>query len=437
MSRYAENQLIAHLLDEDSLDILIKQGLPDYLLPTEELRAVYDFSIDYYLNGGRLAPTEEVFDNHEISIGRTIGNLLDDLEVEWRKGAETSIDWVMQNLKSGYVSAQSQILMREAAQKNAEADDESRLEVFNAFVAEAVGLSLLLEDKRTRVDVRETIGDRLRAYEDRANGIGVDGLTMGLPELDTYTNMIQPGELAMLAAFAKVGKSYALDLIALREWQRGRVPAVFTLENFIDMTLDRLACIACGIDSTKWQTGECIDVEVDRVRDMVKQMEDTSHPFLLFSPEPGSRTPESMIRLAQISEADSIVIDQLSHIEYNGKQTHRPTQVAEIMNKLSTIIGTGHHPIPCLLAHQINREGKKSADKAGWHEMEHLAESSSAERYCSFVFSMYQSHDMYQIRQVLLQVLAARRAPIKWWDMAWRPELGYAGIRRERTPFEE
>jgi len=436
MSRYSEKQLIAHLLDEDSVEFLIKQGFRTELIPTPELQDVYEFAVDYFLSA-RIAPTEEVFDSHEVSAGRTIGNMLDDLELEWREGAETSIDWVSNSLKASYVTAQSQKLMREGAQHLAESDDEDRLTTFSDFISQGVQLVSLLQDRRRVVDVREGMRDRLDAYYRRAANEVMPGLTLGMPELDHYTNMVQDGELAMLAAFAKVGKSYAADIIALREWQTGRIPALFTLENSIDMTLDRLACIACGVDSTAWQRGECAEIDVERVKTTIEEMEGAEHPFFVFSPEPGTRTPEAMVRFAQVREADSIIIDQFSHVEYKGKQSHRPTQFAETISSLKDCLNMGYKPLPALLLHQINREGKKAADSRGYHEMTDLAESSAGERWCDFVFSMYQSHDMYAMSHVLFQVLAARRAPVKWWDMSFRPSIGFVKINEEIQPWSE
>lgn len=436
MSRYAEKQLIAHLLDEDSLDTLVKDGFKPHLIPTEELQPVYEFAVDYYLLG-RLAPTEEVFDAHEVSAGRSIGDLLDDLEMEWRQGAETSLDWVTKELKSTYANANAHIWMREGAQKLAESDTDTRQAVLEEIVSQGVQLASLLQDRRTKVDVRDVISSRLEAYEKRKLNEHVAGLTMGMPEIDEYTNMIQPGELAMLAAFAKAGKSYILDLIALNEWERGRVPALFTLENAIDMTLDRVACLSCHVDSTLWQRGQCDDMDIERVRAKIKEMESSDHPFLILSPEPGNRNPQSIVRMAQVSGADSLIIDQLSHIEYNGKQGHRPTQVMEIMNSLKGLISSGHSHIPTLIAHQIHREGKKAADKRGFYEMEDLAESSSAERWTDFVFSMYASRDMKVMNRYLLQVLATRRCPVKWWDMFWNVNQGVASIKGEKEVSDE
>ena len=83
------------------------------------------------------------------------------------------------------------------------------------------------------------------------------------------------------------------------------------------------------------------------------------------------------------------------------------------------------------MAHQIHRDGVKAARKNGYHWMEDLAEGSEVERTADWVFSLYQSHDARIVNQVLCQVLAARRADIKNWDMAWDVENAFLEVMSE------
>jgi hypothetical protein len=438
VSKTGEKQLICHLTDDDSLHLLVTEGLNLDIVPTPALRDVVAFALDYYMNsGGNLAPTNEVFEAHELSAGRTIANLLDDLEIPWRDGYEVSIEWILTDLVGTYVTSKSQTLMREGGTKLLEADTEDRLEVFSNFVTDATELVLSLQERRTKVEMTADIGERLLAYEDRvANKDLRRGLTMGLDEVDAVTSFVHPGELAMLAAFAKLGKSFALNRIALMAWHSGMPVALFTLENAIDMTLDRMACLAAAVDPARWQRGECIDVEVDRVRARLEEMEKSDCPLHILSPDPGQRTPHAMVRMAQILGAEAIIIDQLSHIEHPDPGRKRADIIeTEKLRSLRLLVSTGRHRMACLVAHQINREGKKAADKRGWHEMWDLAETAGAERETDLVCSMYQSNDMAQIKQVLFQILASRRTAIKWWDIKWQMEQANARVVGERRAY--
>jgi replicative DNA helicase len=420
------------------LATLIQEGLNLEILPTASLRGVVSFSLEYFMNsGGQLAPTIEVFDTHEMSAGRSFGNMLDDMEIPWRDGYEASLEWILTDLNAGYLTAKSQALMRDISAKMADADASDRLEVFSGFTTECTELILDLQERRTRVEMTEDIGTRLLAYDDRLENAGLRaGLTMGLDEVDAVTSFIHPGELAMLAAYAKLGKSFALDLIAWKAWKTGQRVVLFTLENSIDMTLDRLACIAAGIDPAKWQRGECIDIEMERVRDEISKMEKSDTPLHILSPDPGQRTPQAMVRMAQILDAEAIIIDQLSHIENPDPGRKRADIIeTEKLRSLRLLVSTGRHKMSALVAHQINREGKKAADKRGWHEMYDLAETSGAERETDLVCSMYQKNDDIQINRVLFQILASRRTPIKWWEVKWHMAQGSAWVEREKTPY--
>lgn len=440
MSRFGEKQLVCHLLDEDSLTFLITSGFNLALVPTPDIRGIINFSIEYYMGSGRqMAPTAEVFETHELSTGRTIANALDDMEISWREGYETSLEWVILDLKSTYITAKSQTLMKDAGQEMAEADAESRLGIFSKFVTQGTQLILDLSETRTKVDVVTHIEERMWAYEHRvANAHIKTGLTLGLEQVDEATSRLHKGELGLVAAFAKLGKSYALDRIALLAHKEGMPVALFTLENSIDMTLDRMACLATGVDPTRWQRGECADIEVQRVRDWISDMQKSGTPLHVLSPDPGQRTPQAMVRMAQILEVDALIVDQLSHIENPDPKSKRPDIIeTEKLRQLRLLSASGRAPMSCLVAHQINREGKKAADKrgeedGGWHEMYDLAETSGAERETDLVLSMYQSRAMSQSHWVLLQILAFRRGPIKWWDLVWRMEQGHAAIRGER-----
>jgi DnaB-like helicase C terminal domain len=438
VSKYSEAQLICHLTDEDSLAALVQEGLNLEIMPTASLRGVVAFALEYFMNsGGQLAPTVEVFDAHEVSPGISFGNQLDDMEIPWREGYEASLEWILTDLQAGYLTARSQALMREASAQLAEADAGDRLEVFSGYVTECTELILSLQERRTRVEMTADIGARLLAYDDRVENKDLrTGLTMGLDEVDAVTSFIHPGELAMLAAYAKLGKSFALDWIAIKAWQAGVRVVLYTLENSIDMTLDRMACLVSSVDPARWQRGECPDIEVQRVRDQIADIEKSDNVLHILSPDPGQRSPQALVRMAQILDAQAIVVDQLSHVEHPDPGRKRADIIeTEKLRSLRLLVSSGRHRMSALVAHQINREGKKAADKRGWHEMWDLAETSGAERETDLVCSMYQSNDMAQINQVRFQILASRRTPIKWWRIKWHMAQGSVWVENEETPY--
>src|SRR5690606_32069603 len=101
-------------------------------------------------------------------------------------------------------------------------------------------------------------------------------------------------------------------------------------------------------------------------------------PFWILQPEMGQRTIQHMVRRAE-TLGDAVIIDQLTFVEPNPgtERLSRTEQVGRILHMFKALI-SGR--MPGLLAHQINREGQKAAEKLGRLEMYHLAESAEVER---------------------------------------------------------
>src|SRR5207302_4181758 len=63
MSALAESTLIAHLSDRDSMAAIAAEYIPIEAIPTEALRPVYAFALEYFHGCGRtMAPSPGVLD---------------------------------------------------------------------------------------------------------------------------------------------------------------------------------------------------------------------------------------------------------------------------------------------------------------------------------------------------------------------------------------
>jgi hypothetical protein len=223
-----------------------------------------------------------------------------------------------------------------------------------------------------------------------------------------------------------------LDRIALKEWQAGRTVSLFTLENSLEMTRDRIACLATGVHPERFEMGVCDPQEEEAIREWIRDsMDHQDNKLWIVHPPLGERTIESMVTQAQIRQSDSIIIDQLSHVDPVDPKLSRPLQIREIMQTLKGMISTGHSRMSGVIAHQLTREGIKLAAKAGFLHMYDLAEGSDVEKTVDWAFSMYQSEDAKQVGQFLLQILASRRQPIKNWDVAWSVDTGIMEVLHE------
>lgn len=430
MSALGQQVLIQHLSDTESLDALIREGLIPEAVPDERLRATYLFALDYYHQSGRTkAPSPAVFFAEPL-----YGTAIEDHGIDIEHEPEESVEWAIDDLKGSWTLAESARFNREFATAMAGSDTPGRVQVLHSAASDLVRMSMVMERADAKVDAREAMEDRVRAYYQRAATRNTHrGMHFGLAPIDAYTYGIHDGEVAVLAAPPKTGKSYFLAWVALQEWRAGRRTTIFTLENSVEMTLDRIACLACSVESRDWQRGMCDDDSVQRVVAWLLELAASDVPLWVLQPDIGHRTVEQMVREAQVRETQSLIIDQLSWIEMPDPKKNKTERIGDSMHTLKALVATARHPMSVLLAHQINREGVEAARKTGHLEMNHLAESAEMERTPDWVFGLYQSVDEQTRGWIKFQTLASRREINRHFQLTWTVGSGNVYVNQEIT----
>lgn len=426
----AESSLLIALTDTDSLEALVAEGLPLDCIPTEEIRPVVSWAIDRFFESGRVhAPSRA-------ALVEVWGQVLEDASVKLPNENEEfdTIEWAIDHLKSQFIHFTFQQWQRDAGMSMASASPPERLEIVSTQLGGLFDTVQGLQPRHQTAEFADAYGQAIADYQGRVNtSLVTRGMTFGMPLVDQHTYGIHPGELAVLAAGPKTGKSYFLASVALKNAQQQRRVAFFTLENSVEMTVGRIICLALGIDSRKWQRGQCSDEEVERMLQFqYDELPKLKQNLFIISPDEGMRTPENIYRQAQVLGVDDLIVDQLTFVKHpNPKSKPRYEIVGDLMRSFKIQISTGRDQMPCLLAHQINREGIKAAEKTGHLEMYMLAEGSDVERTSDWVFGLYQSHLQREVGQATMQVLAARRENLTAWDLDWRASSGIINAMRE------
>ena len=289
------------------------------------------------------------------------------------------------------------------------------------------------ESKKDRVGIQEGVTELLADYEHLRNSPNeVTGMLVGLSEVDVLTHGIHPGELAILGGGAKSGKSFFLDRVALKEWERGRNVTLFTLEISIKTVYQRMACMAIGLNPRGLLEPDFFSPEeVSAMEDWVADVLRSDTPLTVVKPQHGKATIEKMVTEARQNESESLIIDQLTFVDHRDPNQKPYLQIKDSLHLLHDMISSGRESIPCLMAHQMNREGKKFAHTNGYYLMDHMSESSEVERTADWAFSIFASADRRAAQAFLLQTLASRRTPLKNWDVSWDPATGIMGVRAE------
>lgn len=408
---------------------VVREGVPSELLPTPEFRPVVAFAIDYFMKSGyQQAPSTAV-------LMAEYGDTLADREFTFGE-AEDSVEWALDDLRGSYVQKKSQVFVKSLAKAVMEAETADKVEVMSNYATVLVGMVSMLSRRDMQSDAREGLQQRWSAYKAREANVGVyQGIMFGpgFEAVDAHVMGVHPGELAVLGAPPKSGKSYLLDLIALHEWQRGRTPCLVTLENSVEMTLDRLACLATGVDPRDYARGELSEAAQATVAVHLEVFRNAAHPLWVISLDPARRTVEHIVHEAQVRGCDSLILDQLTFV--NGdERRERPAQIRAITHKLKEMISTSRVPIPCLAAHQVNREGHKAAQKLGYLEMYHMAEGSEIERTIDLGFGLFASNEERTLGRAKLQTLASRRTDLKSWSISAHFRLGEFRVLNEWQP---
>jgi replicative DNA helicase len=425
MSRQGEKTLIQHLAFEPSLRWLATSAFSVEMLPTEDLRPVYEWAMDYYFASDRTkAPSPMAF-------GVEWANVLSDNEIDMEVEPEDSVEWATEDLIGDYVRVQFEEFNRASARAMAESNTSERIGVLAEASGNLTTLLVRLTDRRSAVEGNEGLLTRGAAYAERmANPSEMVGMGLGIPEVDSYLMGIHPGELMVLGGLSKSGKSAFASWVGLSEWRRGRRPIIYTLELSVETFYDRIICQGAGIDSDRWQRGECTPPEIERFMAFREEAQSYEGELMVVSPEMGRRSVEHLVREARAREADGVIIDQLTFVELPNSRRPKTERIGEALHWLHVMIGEGTR-LPCLLVHQMKREARETTRKTGRFAPDDFADSVEVERTVDHAMAIYQSRDDMIAGRAKLQMLADRRKLPKDWELIWNIHMGQVRFVRD------
>lgn len=387
----AEQSAVNLLTDEQSLARMYGLGLrPNHFEATRN-REVFEFSISYWRDSSfQKAPSKEILFNRfpELDLGRS----------------DDSATFIVQELKKRYTIRQIKSSVRNFAQLAL----KEPMKAVEAFSGDMWRIRQQNRERRNSTDLVDDVEERRRRYALRAQKAedGVLGESLGFDEIDSVSGGIMPGELAILAAPPKTGKSWHGLQIIRRAMERGRRSIYFTLEMPVGDISDRLESLISGVSYNRYSKGQLSTEELDRLhtaQDHLKEM----GSVLITRPKFGERTVESIIAQAKDYEADIIVIDQLSFMEPSRQTNSRWDDVSRMILELKSAISEDPDwQLPVVLIAQFNREGAKAGDRA---DISQLGMTSELERTSDMILSISQSKDQKANHVLTFQILASRR----------------------------
>jgi replicative DNA helicase len=393
--------LLGKLTDPAAVQTVWELGISSEVFQEPICAAIYDFIISYWQHEQmKMAPTALViaqeFQGVELPVDQ-----------------ELSTTWLAEQLRSAYFSTNIQEVMMEAAALTV-GDPEGAVKLLRERTHH---MAETMAPRHSRSNMATSVEDRRRRYFERSEEGGlVRGVTLGVPELDDHVSGCYPGELVVLGAFAKTGKTWYLCQAVTKAREAGLTPIFFTLEMTKEEIEDRLDAMHSGLSYNRLSRSRLTVEELERLHPSQEQFARLGDVFIE-QPEEGDRTVAALISRARHLGADYVVIDQLSFVEAGRKTQTLKEHHSLIMSQLKKEIGRGSAGrLPCLLAVQLNRESQRREGGIG---LDSFANATEIEAACDLALGLWRNEEMERNRTMKLEILGSRRSPKRSWLMYW------------------
>lgn len=408
-----EGLILSRLLDPEVMAESWDLGLREEVFEDPQNRSIFEFVQGYWLDEQmERTPTLEIVQHEYPGWEPTIEK-------------DESIPWLVGALKKRLAANRAQEIMRSAAQVSVE-DPQEALDLL--FDGSWDAKKALLE-RSNRSDLSANVEERRKRYA--AGHEGGDGVPLGLPEVDDHTRGILPGELAVVAANTKVGKSWTLVHSALEARRAGFTPYVATLEMSVEEMEERFDALASGVGYGKFQRRELMFEDYKRLNEAQDKLAEEGSIFIE-QPDRGERSVQYLTTRARQLGADFLVIDQLSFMESRRFYPSVTDTHAEIIHELKEeVSSTKNGKLPTLLAVQLNRAAaNENASQRG--NMQNIANSSAIEQTVDVAYGLYRNKEIRANDCMVLDIMGSRRTDPKSWLLEWKlDEVSRFSVRGE------
>lgn len=214
---------------------------------------------------------------------------------------------------------------------------------------------------RVTGDTVDQIGAVSQAVAQRALEIyrgerKIEGVQTGFPMLDTLVTTLGPGDLAVLAARPKVGKtSLALNILSDIVLRQGKSGLMFSLEMGKEELAERMIGSLGGVNTRLLKSGKLsehgIPNDIERIEDAVKRLQSAK---LVIEDDMSMRTPQMRAlahRVKQQQGLDIVVVDYLQLMD--GPERNENERISAISRGLKRLAKTLH--VPVLVLSQMSR----------------------------------------------------------------------------------
>lgn len=289
-------------------------------------------------------------------------------------------------------------------------DHEGALEIIQRGMAllEQTGLGVTND-----IEIRTAALSALEEYEHRKNRPNnLLGLPTGFPTMDASTSGLQPGQLIVIVAPPKTGKSTLALQIAINCHLDGHVPMFMSFEMSNEEQKSRYYAMRARISHKRLMTGTLTDEEEQRYVRIVKGIQNMNDNFW-FTDSSNGLTVSAVASKIQSKNPDIVFIDgtYLMFDEVTG-ESNTPQAITQITRNLKRLAMKINKPIVIstqALAWKM-KGGKVTADAIGY--------SSSFHQDADVIFGLQREDEAVDDTR-LLRVIASRNSGLSEVSLMW------------------
>lgn len=394
-----ERKLLAKLTTPEAISEAYDLGVRAELFEEPLYQAVFNFIVEYWRTSQRTtAPTAWVLSQEYP--GFTMPE----------EGEELT-GYLSELLRRRYTTNQLQEMLRTAATESV----KDPLGALKALHAAAYSASEAVAPRLTRINLADTVEEFKAAYEQDEQFPQGQGVPFGLDLFDLHTGGTMPGELVVLGARAKTGKTMFLLHAAVSALRQGYKPLIFTLEMSIKEINTRIAAMFSGISYDRLSHKRLRDNEKEQLWASLEEYASLGG-ISVESPEEGDRTVPALLSRARQYGTDYLVIDQLSEMEATHRTQTLKEHHASVVKQLKREIARPGMEVPCLLAAQLRRNDEEIT-------MESFSNATEIEATADLLLGLWRNQDMRNNSAMALKILGSRRCDISEFMLSWELQL--------------
>ena len=346
-----EHLLLNRALHDRELTPLFFRGVQSSWFTDETERRVWDFTQNHYSKYGESPSMEVLSANFPTYVFSEVSDSVDFL-----------IDKVIESRRESVIRNALRSAAEEVGNQNTE----------HALVVLQKGLAKLEEDglaQTTDIDLTSDPEKRWDEYLERKNlPNGLRGLATGFDSLDQAMSGVQPGQLIVIVAPPKTGKSTLALQMAHNIHMGGAVPVFQSFEMSNQEQLTRYDAMRSRVSHHKLLTGTLSTQEESRYQAKLRSLSKIPHKFWL-SESASASTISGLANKIQLLQPDVLFVDgTYLMVDEQSGEANTALALTNITRSLKRL--AQRYQIPIIISTQVlewkMRKGQVTADSIGY-----------------------------------------------------------------------